>query len=176
MNSTRSGGKSQISEVRRVMPRSARVIGRLWPLGSISVPGTVPRNCRLSIKVASGAWMLMWILSEEANSGFAAARRRRSRRGGQENRQCRRQPDLHLSRPRDNVRSDGSPTISSQVSGAAVMARDAGIDADQAALMRNLDARRVRRVSHDHALRPISSEHGCQFLVSSRSRAGRPRA
>ena len=73
-NSTRSGGKAQISEVRRVMPRSARVIGRLWPLGSTSVPGTVPRNCRLSIKVASGAWMLMWILSEEANSGFSAAR------------------------------------------------------------------------------------------------------
>src|SRR5438105_10242914 len=53
--STRSGGKSQISDVRRVMPRSARVIGRFCPLGSVSVPAMTPLFSRLWLSVESGA-------------------------------------------------------------------------------------------------------------------------
>ena len=46
VNSTRSGGKSQISDVRRVIPRSVRLIGKLWPLGSVSVPAIAVVDCR----------------------------------------------------------------------------------------------------------------------------------
>src|SRR6478672_4772544 len=47
VKSTRSGGKSQVSDVRRVIPRSARLIGKLWPLGSVRVPAIVSWPSRL---------------------------------------------------------------------------------------------------------------------------------
>src|SRR6476620_5614097 len=38
VKSTRSGGKSQTSLVRRVIPRNFRLIGSGWPPASVSVP------------------------------------------------------------------------------------------------------------------------------------------
>ena len=71
--STRNGGKSQTSSVRRVIPRKVSRIGRVWPLGSVSVPEMLLSFWRLRIRVLSGAWIVRWTLSADANSGFSPA-------------------------------------------------------------------------------------------------------
>src|SRR5438270_6667533 len=73
VKSTLSGGKSQTSDVRRVMPRSCRLIGRLCPLGSVEVPAIALLFSRLCARLATGAWMTMWIGSSAANRGFAGS-------------------------------------------------------------------------------------------------------
>src|SRR5690348_15989821 len=72
VNWTRSGGKSQMSLDRRVMPRGLNATGSAAPVGSVSVPWIAPPE-RLRISEESGAWMTMWIGSDAANSGFGSS-------------------------------------------------------------------------------------------------------
>src|SRR6185503_7205544 len=67
---TFSGGKSQTSLARRVMPRGLRVMGSAWPDGSVSVAAATLLIFRLCAKRVIGPVMTIWMGSDDAKSGL----------------------------------------------------------------------------------------------------------